>query len=123
MTVDKLKVGIENPELLQRQAREKQEYKRKILRKAFNFFQDNTAHIDVVRNDKLELVYFMLLPYCHCLPKDNKIEFHENVDRQSVKSKVSDLVAKSDSLIEICKHEERLKQYFSKNKFIAMFAN
>ena len=43
-----------------------------MLRKAFFFFADNTAHIDVVRNEKLEMVYFMLLPYCKLLPKENK---------------------------------------------------
>ena len=55
----------------------------------FDFFFEYTAHIDVVRKDKLELVYFILLPYAIALPKDKKTEFHENVDRSNIKSKVS----------------------------------
>jgi inositol 1,4,5-triphosphate receptor type 1 len=76
---------------------------------AFEFFFNNTAHIDVVRNNKLELVYFILLPYTKSLPKDKKTAFHEMVDRSNVKSKVQDLVNTSDNYIDICKHEERLK--------------
>jgi hypothetical protein len=35
----------------------------------------NLAHIEVVRNDALEIVFFPLLPYCKCLPKDEKSLF------------------------------------------------
>jgi len=58
------------------------------MKKAFNFFYKNCAHIDVVRNDNLEVVYFILLPYTHCLPKEEKTLFHDGVDRSNVKSKV-----------------------------------
>jgi len=36
---------------------------------------------------------------------------------------VQGLVEASEGLIEICKHEERLRNYFAKNKFLAIFAN
>ena len=68
--------------------REKANRKKRRLKKAFKFFSSNTAHIDVVRNDKIEVIYFILLPYVHCFPKENKNEFHENVDRDNSKSKV-----------------------------------
>ena len=90
---------------------------------AFEFFFNNTAHIDVVRNNKLELVYFILLPFTKSLPKEKKTHFHEVVDRSNVKSKVQDLVNISDHYIEICKHEERLKIFFAKNSFLSIFAN
>lgn len=41
-----------------------------------------------MRNEKLELVYFIKLPYTKFLPKDKKNEFNDNVDRSNVKSKV-----------------------------------
>ena len=59
------------------------------MTQAFDFFFNYTAHIDVIRKNKLELVYFILLPYSKALPKDKKYAFHENVDRTNVKSKVA----------------------------------
>lgn len=46
------------------------------------------------------------------MPKETKTSFHENVDRSNIKSKVEGLVDNSETLIEICKHEEKLKNYF-----------
>ena len=54
-------------------------------------------------------LFFHILPYMHWIPKEKKNEFHENVDRQSVKSKIEYLVAQSENLIEISKHEFRLQ--------------
>lgn len=48
----------------------------------------NSAHIEIVRDDSLEIVFFPLLPYCRCLPKDKKYLFQEEVDRSSTKAKV-----------------------------------
>ena len=50
---------------------------------AVNFYIANSAHIEVVHGDKLELVYFILLPYTKFLPKDKKIAFHDDVDRST----------------------------------------
>ena len=58
----------------------------------FEFFFENTAHIDVVRKENLELVYFILLPYAKALPKEKKTEIHEKVDRSNVKSKVGVII-------------------------------
>ncbi len=52
----------------------------------------------------MEIVYFIILPYAKCLPKEKKQEFHENVDRNNTKSKVQGLLNECDKLIEICKH-------------------
>lgn len=51
------------------------------------FYSQNTSHIDIVRNDELELVYFIRLPATNCLPKEVKTEFHENCDRSNIKTK------------------------------------
>lgn len=44
----------------------------------------NSAHIDVAHGNKLEIVYFILLPFTKYLPKEKKIVFHEKVDRSTV---------------------------------------
>jgi len=63
------------------------------------FFAENSAHIEVIREKKLEKVYFYYLPYCHALPKDIKNEFNDNVDRVSVQSKVNGLITESERII------------------------
>lgn len=68
---------------------------------------NNSARIEVVRDDALERVDFILLPYCKQLPKETKNRFNNKVDRQSTKTKVDDLISNSDQIIEICKHEYR----------------
>ena len=117
----KMTEGQDPEQIKQKKIREELEKKRKLLIQAFRFFYENSAHIDVVRNEKLEIIYFILLPFTKALPKENKTEFHEEVDRSNTKSKVSDLVEKSDELIEICKHEQWLKK--SKNPFLKFFYN
>lgn len=49
----------------------KQEEKKKRVKKAFMFFRSHTAHIEVVREDQIELVFFPLLPFSK-LNKDEK---------------------------------------------------
>ncbi len=55
------------------------------------------------------------------MPKEKKIEFHENVDRSETKSKVTDLLNITADFIEICKHEFWIKN--SKNKLLRFLAN
>lgn len=85
----------------------KEKAKKEIYKEALRFFDKNSAHIEVVRNDDLEVVHFIILPFCHYLPKETKIDFHENVNRTSSKSKVSDLNDAAKKLIEIAKHEQK----------------
>lgn len=53
--------------------KQKNEEKKKRLKKAFMFFRSKTAHIEVVR-EQIELVYFPLLPYSK-LNKEEKTLF------------------------------------------------
>jgi len=107
----------------QEEERIKKEIEYKILAKeGIRFFAQNSAHIEVVRNKNLERVYFFLQPFCHCLPKEIKNDFNDTVDRVSAQSKVNGLVQASDEIIQIMQHEERLKVFFGKNKFLALFA-
>lgn len=56
---------------------------RKNLKDAVHFYLTNSAHIDVSHGDKLEIVYFILLPFTKYLPKEKKILFHDEVDRST----------------------------------------
>ncbi|CAD8103545.1 unnamed protein product [Paramecium sonneborni] len=113
----------QTPEQLEKQVREKKAEKVKLVKRAFDFFYKNSASIEVVRSNEIEIVYFILLPYTNNLPQEQKFEFHENVDRSSTKSKVQFLVQESERLIEICEHEEQLRRIFQRQKFLALFAN
>ena len=57
------------------------------------------------------------------LPKENKEEFHENVDHSSIRDKLGSLMEKSEDFIKVMKHEENLRNIFNKNKILGIIAN
>lgn len=57
-----------------------------------NFYARNCASIEVLRNGKLERIIFFMMSYCNYLPKESKIEFHSDVNRDSANAKITDLV-------------------------------
>ena len=59
------------------------------------------------RNDKLYRQYFPKLPHCMTLEKSLKVNFHNQVNRLSINSKVTSLVYKANNIINILKHEEK----------------
>lgn len=63
--------------------------------------------MEINRNDKLYRQYFPLLPHCLRLDEAIKIEFLNEVNRVSVKSKVASLVNASDEIIFYLKCEDR----------------
>lgn len=113
----------EDPEEMEKKALLKAKENEEIFKETLKFFAINSAHIEVLRNNKLERVHFFKLPHCHYLPDETKTEFHDSVSRDSVNAKISDLVDESQKIIGICKHEEELALFFSHNKFLAIFAN
>ena len=97
--------------------------KSKLYKEAIQFFAKNSAHIEVLRENVLERCFFILHPFCHCLPKDIKTEFNDTVNRGSVKTKVTGLMLKANEFTRTMIHEEKLKLFFGRNKFLALFAN
>lgn len=65
---------------------EKQEY-RQLFREALQFFVKHSGNIEIIRHNRIEKVNFILMPYCHYLPKETKNEFHELVNRDSPETK------------------------------------
>ena len=57
------------------------------------------------------------------LPKENKEEFHDEVDITDEKAKLRVIMEKSPFLIEIMKHEEHLREIFEINFFLNFFVS
>lgn len=96
---------------------------REYVREGMKFFAEHSAHIEVVRNKEIEKIYFYLQPFCHVLPKEIKMNFHDNVNRVSVQSKVSGLVQNSEEIIRTMEYEYKLEKFFNEYKLISLFAN
>lgn len=90
--------------------------------RAIKFFKAHSAHIEITRYNKFYKIYFPLLPECSTLPKPIKREFHEKVNRTSVKTKVSGLLDEADYFIDVIVHEHELKNIFNRNKILYIIA-
>mmetsp|Transcript_20239 Transcript_20239/g.17444 ORF Transcript_20239/g.17444 Transcript_20239/m.17444 type:complete len:276 (+) Transcript_20239:842-1669(+) len=97
--------------------------KKMIIREAITFFRTNMAHIEIVREDQVQKIYFPVLPFCKYLSKNLRSEFNESVVRTSTKTKLADLMDASQMLIKNMKHEEKLSILFNKYKVVGLFAN
>lgn len=53
-----------------------------------NFFADNSARIELIIRNRLEKIHFIKLPHCQYIPKETKVEFNENVNRDSANAKI-----------------------------------
>mmetsp|Transcript_38694 Transcript_38694/g.34399 ORF Transcript_38694/g.34399 Transcript_38694/m.34399 type:complete len:235 (-) Transcript_38694:1403-2107(-) len=51
---------------------EREREKKKIMKKAFKFFKQRTVHIEILREKKLQKIYFPLLPECRFLSDEYK---------------------------------------------------
>ena len=97
--------------------------RKQLVKQAILFFKDKMAHIEILRDNKIEKIYFPLLPCCKHLAKDVRVEFHETVNRSSTKRKIADLMKASDKLIQNMQHEEQLSLMFNKYKIIGLLGN
>jgi hypothetical protein len=80
-TIDKLKASDTDKQkikLIKKMQKEKNREKQ-----AIKFFRDQTKHIEIVREDTIEKIYFILLPFCRTLPKKDKRKFQEEVPRSN----------------------------------------
>ena len=84
-----------------------------ISEQGLEFFAKNSAHIEVIRNNTIEKVQFILLPYHKELPKEFKTQFHEKVNRASLKAKISGLIEVTPAAIKVAQHE--LKYLITRN--------
>jgi hypothetical protein len=82
---------------------------KELTKNSIKFFREHTCSLEVVRDKHLFTIYFPKLPFCKLLPKDLKDEFHETVPRTSSKTKLTYLMDETDKLVNIMKHEEKLR--------------
>ena len=76
----------------------------KLFLKAFLFFKTHTASVQIERDQKHEMHYFPVPPYCLFLNKDMKKSVIENLDRTSTRSKSASLVEETPALIITLQH-------------------
>lgn len=87
-------LGGNDQEVNYEQMKENLKKRRQFLfKKSMDFFKEKSAHIEVLREDKmLEKTYFYMPPFCFSLDKETKIKFNQDANRISVKAKVSSLL-------------------------------
>lgn len=61
----------------------------------------------MIRDQKLYTIYFPKLPICN-LPKTARLEFHDQVNRTSSKTKLTYLMERANFLIKVMVYEEKL---------------
>ncbi|CAG9329528.1 unnamed protein product [Blepharisma stoltei] len=87
----------------------------KLMENAYAFFQKHTCNVEVLlENNNLIKIYFIMPPEYQGLSKEIKKIFQRDVDRTSNHTKLQFLINKTDEIIAKIKHEQALKQLFSK---------
>jgi hypothetical protein len=56
------------------------------------------------------------------LPKENKEEFHDSIDINNPKGKLSGIMEWTDPIIKVVKHEEKLGKIFKKYFILSILA-
>ncbi|EGR30411.1 MIR domain protein [Ichthyophthirius multifiliis] len=91
-----------------------------LMQEAVQFFQQNTLHIEVLRegDNYLEKTYFYCPYFCKDLDKQTKKKFNMNANRISVKSKVTSLMQESQNLIKVMRHNYNLNSQLKKIRIL-----
>lgn len=63
------------------------------------FFKRNSKSIEIIRDNNIIRIYFPKLPFCNTLSKDLKNDFHDEVSRESAKSKLTYLMSQTESFV------------------------
>ncbi|EGR28323.1 MIR domain protein [Ichthyophthirius multifiliis] len=95
----------------------------KYFKEALKFFKTNSASIEIIKNDQIQKVRFIKLPYTHYLDKDQKTLFQNKVKRFSIYTKLQGLIDRYKNIIIKCQHEEKIALFFKNNTFFSIFAN
>ncbi|CAD8204536.1 unnamed protein product [Paramecium pentaurelia] len=96
--------------------------KHEMMHKAFQFYKINTLQVEFVKDDVLYLTYFPKQPCFYLLRQEIKKKFLDQADRTSTKTKIISLVNFVDSAYKFMLHQEALRDYFKKHKFLEILA-
>ena len=80
----------------------------------FRFFEQNSASIEVEYKERIYYLPFIYMPYFRYLPKQNKNEFNDAVDRSSRESKVRSLIFTNQRFINSAKYTFQTDQRVKK---------
>ena len=87
--------------------------------KAYTFFKENSASIEVVFQDTLQRIYFMKHPVTNYLSKELKNEVMSDVRRDNPNEKISDFFAAAPKIFDSMEHRFTLaKNYKLKKKYL-----
>lgn len=71
---------------------------------AFNFFKENSGHLEVNFHGSIQKVYFMKHPSCNYLDAESQAELVTKVRRDSANEKIADFLAMAPSLFNLMDH-------------------
>lgn len=85
------------------------------------FFEHNSASIEVEYKERIYFQPFIYLPYFRFLPKQNKAEFNDTVDRSSRESKVRALIFAYDRFRNSAKYTFQTDQFVRRVPILSVF--
>lgn len=71
---------------------------------AFEFFKENSGHLEVNFHGSIEKVYFMKHPACNYLDQENQTRLMAGVRRESANEKITDFLAFAPNLFNLMDH-------------------
>ena len=80
----------------------------------FQFYEHNSASIEVDHRERIYSLPFIYVPYFRDLPKQIKIDFNDTVDRTSRESKVRSLIFDHERFISSSKYTNKVKSLMKK---------
>ena len=91
---------------------------------ADEFYKQNTASIEVLKDENVYIIYFFILPFCNGLNKFERIEFLENMDRKTNQSKLMDIMRYADQVKYELETDYKIKEFANQLPIIGViFAN
>ena len=93
------------------------------MQRALGFFNQNIAHIEIIRDNKLRKIFFPVLPICRLIPQELKDIFLKKVTWTNTKTKIQDLMLWSDKFIQAMHHEEKLNSIYKRYKVLEILMN
>ena len=90
-----------------------------VIRNILNFYENRSAQIEILKDNKLQEFWFPRLPFCTFQNNDVKDEFKETVNRTDAKTKCNDLVRSSKIMLVVLKIDYFLRSKLG--KFLGLF--
>ena len=81
---------------------------------AVDFYKQSTASIEVLKDDKVYIIYFFKLPFCNRLNKFEKQQFLESMDRNNNQSKLMSIMRYADQVKYELETDYKIKEFAAK---------